>query len=296
MLDAQTIQVSVGEELYPVGSGPLQMGNAYNKRFADYTNFSRNDQSRESEYLVLADSSYRQSVHSFERVINTAAKDKGLAHGRLIETHFEAQNFEDVVDASQRLIDDYGTGDALYWGFTTWAGPTMRWAISSRLSMRCHLVEKYPNGYRTDRSLFQIGESYLAMDDCSSAVKYYQQLVERQRIDELSEEQLASMQRKKLAGLVDETATELAAKAEIRTATCYGKIGDYEAGVASFRRVITRFASERKLLKKPTCDSPICEQRGDFDESVRTYREVIDISSDRSLRARIQFALRKALF
>ena len=120
VLDAQTIQVSVGEELYPVQEAALyQMGNAYNKRFADYTNFSRNDQSRESEYLVLADSSYRQSVHSFERVINTATSEelKGLAHGRLIETHFEAQNFEDVVDASQRLIDDYGTGEYALPGF-----------------------------------------------------------------------------------------------------------------------------------------------------------------------------------
>ena len=106
------------------------------------------------------------------------------------------------------------------------------------------LVENYPDGYRTDRSLFQIGESYLAMNDCKSAINYYQQLVKRQRIDELSEEQLASMQREKLAGLVDETALELAAKAEIRTATCYGKIGEFQAGVASFRRVIEIFSCE----------------------------------------------------
>ena len=301
VLDAQTIQVSVGEELYPVQEAALyQMGNAYNKRFADYTNFSRNDQSRESEYLVLADSSYRQSVHSFERVINTATSEelKGLAHGRLIETHFEAQNFEDVVDASQRLIDDYGTGEYALPGFYNlgWAHYEMG-DFKSSIDAFVDLVEKYPNGYRTDRSLFQIGESYLAMDDCSSAVKYYQQLVERQRIDELSEEQLASMQREKLAGLVDETALELAAKAEIRTATCYGKIGDYEAGVASFRRVITRFASERKLVEEAYLRlADMYEQRGDFDESVRTYREAIDISSDRSLRARIQFALAEKLF
>ena len=98
-------------------------------------------------------------------------------------------------------------------------------------------------------------------------------------------------------GLVDETALELAAKAEIRTATCYGKIGDYEAGVASFRRVITRFASERKLVEEAYLRlADMYEQRGDFDESVRTYREAIDISSDRSLRARIQFALQRSSF
>ena len=301
VLNAQTIQVSVGEERYPVQEAALyQMGNAYNKRFADYTNFSRNDQSREDEYLTLADSSYQQSVNSFERVINTATSEelKGLAHGRLIETHFEAQSFEDVVSASQRLIDDYGTGEYALPGFYNlgWAHYEMG-DFKASINAFVELVEQYPNGYRTDRSLFQIGESYLAMDDCSSAVKYYQQLVKRQRIDELSEEQLASMQREKLAGLVDETALELAAKAEIRTATCYGKIGDYEAGVASFRRVITRFASERKLVEEAYLRlADMYEQRGDFDESVRTYREAIDISSDRSLRARIQFALAEKLF
>ncbi len=301
VLDAQTIQVSVGEALYPVQEAALyQMGNAYNKRFTDYTNFSQNDQKRGDEYLALADSSYRQSVGSFEQVIDSATSQelKGLAHGRLIETHFEAQNFEDVVDASQRLIDDYGTGEYALPGFYNlgWAHYEMG-DFEASIDAFVDLVEKYPNGYRTDRSLFQIGECYLAMDDCGSAVEYYQQLVKRQRIEELSEEQLASMQREKLAGLVDETALEMAAKAEIRTATCYGKIGDYEAGVASFRRVITRFASERKLVEEAYLRlADMYEQRGDFDESVRTYREAIDISSDRSLRARIQFALAEKLF
>ena len=97
--------------------------------------------------------------------------------------------------------------------------------------------------------------------------------------------------------LVDETALELAAKAEIRTATCYGKIGEFQAGVASFRRVIELFSSERKLVEESYLRlADMYEQRGDLDGSVRTYREAIDISSDRSLRARIQFALAEKLF
>lgn len=301
VLDAETIQVVVGEDHYPVQEAALyQMGNAYNKRFSDYRSFSQNDLSRSSEYLQLADSSYVQSVDSFEKVIRSASSKelKGLAHGRLIETHFEAKKYEDVVSASQRLIDEYGADDYALPGFYNlgWAHYEMG-DYNASIEAFVDLVENYPNGYRTDRSLFQIGECYLAMDDCGSAVEYYQRLVQRQRIDELSEDQLAAMQREKLAGLVDETALELAAKAEIRTATCYGKIGEYEAGVASFRRVIKSFASERTLVEEAYLRlADMYEQRGDLDESVRTYREAIDISSDRSLRARIQFALAEKLF
>ena len=301
VLDAKTIQVLVGEESYPVQEAALyQMGNAFNKRFTDYRNFSQNDQDRSSEYLALADSSYQQSVNSFEKVILLATSEelRGLAHGRLIETHFVAERYESVIEASQRLIDEYGSSDYALPGFYNlgWAHYEME-DYQASINAFIDLVENYPDGYRTDRSLFQIGESYLAMNDCKSAINYYQRLVKRQRIDELSEEQLASMQREKLAGLVDETALELAAKAEIRTATCYGKIGEFQAGVASFRRVIELFSSERKLVEESYLRlADMYEQRGDLDGSVRTYREAIDISSDRSLRARIQFALAEKLF
>ena len=301
VLNAAAIQVVVGDEFFPVQEAALyQMGNAFNKRFADFRLFAENDPKRKDEYLRLADTSYAESVKSFEHIIESASSEilRGMAHGRLIEMHFDAGGYQDVIRASKRLISEEDSGEYALSGYYNlgWAHFEMG-NYDSSISAFSDLIRYFPNGYRADRSLFQIGEAYLALGNCGSAIDYYQKLVERQQIDELTEEQLAVIQREKIAGLVDETALELAAKAEIRTGTCFGKIGEYEAGVASFRRVIERFSSERILVEEAYLRlADMREDMGDIDGAILTYREAIDVSSDRSLRARIQYALAERLF
>ena len=61
------------------------------------------------------------------------------------------------------------------------------------------------------------------------------------------------------------------------------KIGEYEAGIASFRRVIERFSSERILVEEAYLRlADMREDMGDIDGAILTYREAIDVSSDRS--------------
>ena len=301
VLNASAIQVIVGEEFFPVQEAALyQLGNAFNKRYADFRLFAENDPERRADYLRLADSSYAESVRSFEHIIDSASSEvlRGMAHGRLIEMHFDAGIYQEVVRTSKRLISEKSSDQYALSGYYNlgWAYFEMG-DYELSISAFIDLIRKFPNGYRTDRSLFQIGEAYLALGDYRLAIDYYQRLVKRQQIEDLTEEQLVEIQREKIAGLVDETALELAAKAEIRTGTCFGKIGEYEAGAASFRKVIERFSSERILVEEAYLRlADMREDMGDIDGAILTYREAIDASADRSLRARIQYALAERLF
>ena len=154
------------------------------------------------------------------------------------------------------------------------------------------LLARFSTGYQADRSLFQIGECYREQGEYSKAIEYYRRLVEQQRISELSEEQLLQMKREKLAGLVDETALELAAKAEIRVGTCYTRLGRFEEGLEAYRRVITLFSTERQLVEEAYLRmADLHQAQGDEAAALATYREAIDESQDRTLKARIQYDL-----
>ena len=302
VLDAAVIQVEVGEDSFPVQEAALyQTGNAHSKLFADYRRFAEGGSSDDRrEYRVRADSALVSAVRAFTQVINGAANPvlRGQAHGRLIELYFDAERYGEVIQAARRLIKVYGSGAYALIGYYNlgWAHFQRGEYVEAIASFE-ELVRYYPSGYRTDRSLFQIGESHLAMDQCQSAIISYKQLVDRQRIDELDADQLLQMKREKLAGLVDETALELAAKAEIRSGTCYGKLQRFDQGVESFRRVIELFASERVLVEEAYLRlADLYVEKGDTEQALATYREAIDKAADRTLRARIQYALAERLF
>jgi tetratricopeptide (TPR) repeat protein len=303
VLDAATIQVEVGENAFPVREAALyQTGNSHVKLFADSDRFSAGSETATArdEYRILADSAFSGAVQAFERIIAKASNPmlQGQAHGRLIELYFDAGDYGNVIRSARRLIDTHGGDSYALVGYYN-----LGWAYYERgeyaeaIDAFETLLRHYPSGYRTDRSLFQIGESYLAMDQCESAIASYQRLVARQRIDELGAEELLQMKREKLAGLVDETALELVAKAEIRIGTCYGKLQDFDEGVAAFRRVIDLFASERVLVEESYLRlADLYADKGDDEGALNTYREAIDAASDRTLRARIQYALAERLF
>jgi len=303
ILDAERIQVTVGEDGYPVQeASAYQIGNAQGKLYADYGRFAVEapTAARREQYRLQADSAFVAATRAFERVIEDASSEalRGQAHGRLIELYFEAGRYEDVIEASTRLIEEYGDRSYALVGHYN-----LGWAhfelgqYQQAVTAFDALIAGFPTGYRADRSLFQIGESYMAMEEYGQAIEYYQQLVERQRIDQLSEAELLRMKREKLAGLVDETALELAAKAEIRVGTCYARLGEYDQGIQAYRRVISLFNSERGLVEEAYLRmADLYEDKGDTEGAVSTYREAIDETSDRTLKGRIQYALAERLF
>ena len=303
VLEVDRVQVVVDEESYPLQeAAAYQIGNAWSKLYEEYDRFAAESRSaaRRAEYRALADSSFALAIAAFRRVISTAGNEilKVQAHGRLIDLYFTAEDYPDVIIASREMIaahpDDphvivayYNTGWAYY--------ETGRFARA--IESFQNLLARFSTGYRADRSLFQIGECHREREEYEEAIAHYRRLVERQRIGELTDEELLQMKREKLAGLVDETALELAAKAEIRVGTCLASLGRFDEGLQAYQRVIDLFSTERQLVEEAYLRmADLHQARGDETAALRTYRVAIDESQDRTLRARIQYALAERLF
>lgn len=303
LLDIQKISVSVGSERFPVlEAANYQIGNAYSKLFTDFSRFAgeARDPERRESLQAQADSTFARSVRAFRQVSETAANQvlRVQAFGRLVDLYFEAGRYPEVIEAADAMIAAYSGDPRAVGGYYNrgWAFYEMQ-NYTQAIAAFKELLELYPTGYQADRSLFQIGESYQKQGEYLQAIEHYRRLVKGQRIEELTEEQLNQMRREKLAGLVDETALELAAKAEIRVGNCFTKLGRYDEGVAAYRRVIALFSTERRLVEEAYLRmADLYQEQGDLAAVLQTYREAIDQSTDRILRARIQYALAERLF
>lgn len=302
VLDTQALQVTVGEASYPVQEAAIyQVGNANRKLYSDYRRFSENatDDATRQEFGDLAQTALTDAADAFQRVIDQATHTelRGQAYGRLIELHYEAQQFDQVIDVAARLIEAFDGSPLAKTGYynTGWAYyETERYQESIEAFET--LLARYPAGFEADRSMFQIGECYLKLEQYRSAIGVYSELVQRQRIDELTAADLDRIRKEKLAGLVDETALELAAKAQIRVGTCYAKLGQYDEGVRAYRTVIDRFGTERSLVEEAYLQmARLYDDGGNAEAAAETYREAIRETSDRTLRARIQYALAERL-
>lgn len=303
VLDAKAIAVDVGGASYPVQEAAVyQIGNANRKLFADDRRFAGSvaTQEQRRQYEALADSALAHGAAAFRQVIAQAtnAELRAQAYGRLIELYYEAGRYPDVIDLAAQLLAAYSASPLTKVAYynTGWAyyetGDYARAAAAFR-----DLLAHFPSGYESDRALFQVGECHLAMGGYEDAIAAYRDLVARQRLDDLGPAELERMKKEKLAGLVDETALELAAKAQIRVGTCLAHLGRYDEGLQAFRTVITRFSAERSLVEEAYLQmAQLYEDRGDVDAAMATYREAVRETRDRVLRARIQFALAERLF
>ena len=303
VLEVGQVQVLVDEESYPLQeAAAYQIGNAWSKLYEEYDRFAAESRSaaRRAEYRALADSSFALAIAAFRRVISTAENEilKVQAHGRLIDLYFTAEDYPDVIIASREMIAAYPDNPHVIVAYynTGWAYyETKRFARA--IESFQDLLARFTSGYRADRSLFQIGECHRERGEYREAIESYRRLVERQRIGELTDEELLQMKREKLAGLVDETALELAAKAEIRVGTCLTSLGRFDEGLQAYQRVIDLFSTERQLVEEAYLRmADLHQARGDEAAALRTYRVAIDESQDRTLRARIQYALAERLF
>ena len=303
LLEVEKIAVLVGEDTFPVReASAYQIGNAHSKLYSDFTRFAKDspNPARKAELQAEADSSFLRGVAAFRQVIDTAANQalKVQAFSRLVNLYFEADRFQNVVETAEEMIAVYPGDPRAVGGYYNrgWAYFEMK-MYSPAIEAFEQLLASFPTGYQADRSLFQIGESYQEQGEYLKAIENYLRLAERQNIEGLSEEQLKQMRREKMAGLVDETALELAAKAEIQVGNCYTKLGDFSAGLAAYRRVITLFGTERQLVEEAYLRmADLYQEQGDLEQSLRTYREAIEQSNDRILRGRIQYALAERLF
>ena len=298
LLYADAITAEVGTIQAPVRDIALyQTGNSYLKRAEDLQKRAVRENEKEAAAALAqeADENFLEAVGYFRRAeAETEVEDlKDLARNRLITCLYESGRLDETVEEGEVFVESYPNSPFLVNVFYNigWAHyDTERYEASIAAFER--LVSHFPTGYRADRALFQIGEAHFNRGQYLEAVPWYRDVVDRQDIGTMSQADVLRMRREKIAGLVDETALELAAKAQIKMGDCYARSGDPAQAAQAYRRVIMAFSQERSLASEAHIRlADMYIESGDPAAAERTYREAIDGSRDRIFQAAMQSLL-----
>ena len=295
LLDLEQVTVTVGDITAPVTEAALyQSGNAYFKMAQEALRKARRaDSAKDREEAERqAQAFLERAVGFFERVESEATAEglRVLAQNRLVTTWYDAKDYERTIAEAQALITKYPdskfVANAMY--DIAWSYFELGDYESSIRAFEA-LIRDFPRGFRADRAQFQIAECYYLQSDYEKAISYYEQLVARANVYGLTERDLMRMRREKLAGLVDETALELAAKAQLKIGDGYSKLGQLDEATEAFERVITLFSAERSFVEEGyRRQADMYYEKGDLEQSIQTYKNAIDRVRDRFFQARMQ--------
>ncbi|MBI4531587.1 MAG: tetratricopeptide repeat protein [Candidatus Latescibacteria bacterium] len=303
LLNINAVSVAIGEIIAPLQEVALyQIGNSYFKiaeELAKRAAHADLEQER-SEYKEQAQKNFEEATRYFSLTESESSVQtlKELAKSRVVACLYKIRDYTGVIREASDLVQKYPESphvvQAMY--DIGWAYYDMKDYLHSIEAFQS-LIERFPTGYRTDRAFFQIGESYYSLERYTEAIPYYRRLVDRQRIGKMSEMEVLRMKREKIAGLVDETALELAAKALIKIGTCYEKSGEYEKAEEAFELVATQFADERRLAEEAYLrEADMQYNRGDFETCIAVYRRAIEAAQDTLGKARMQLLLANRYF
>lgn len=300
LLDDSAIVVVVGEVETTVKDAAIyQVGNSYFKMFEEEFQAAAgpgNERQREQR-LKRAHGYLEEAVSHFSRVEERADSEelRVLALSRIMTSWYSARRYQDVIRVGREFVDKYpGSAylvEALYnigWSYYELG------EYSRSIEAFTELTGRFESGFHVSRALFQIGECYYDQGRYAEAVPWYQRLVDRANILELTEQEIQRMQFEKVAGLVDETEYELTAKAQIRIGDSYSRLADFDRAEESYRVVVSVFAQERRLVERAfqsLADMHFENRR--LAQCVAAYREAIDDIPNRIFKARMQFQLAK---
>ena len=310
LLDEKAVRVAVGDVDAPQDEvARYQIGNAYFKMGEEALHRSANRQGQEERQRarVRADSLLTRARTQFAETEEAATEPalRALARSRELTCRYRMGDYQGAIEAARQLLERYPASahveQAMY--DIGWSHFEMEEYARSIAAFEA-LVEQFPGGYRASRALFQIGEAHFALGEATGdarhwagAVRYYGRLVESQGLESMSERQILRMKREKLAGLVDETALDLAAKALIRMGMCHEQTGDYAAAAAAFERIATQFADERRLVEEAyRRQADMHYSQGDFQACIDVYRRAIAAQPAALGRARMQLLLANRYF
>ncbi len=297
-LATEEITEEIGEILAPIKEIALyQTGNSYFKQ-GEETQF-KSRRAREpklkEELGAAANEEFLKASDFFRRSESTSSTPKlrALARNRLVSTLYESGDFDGVGKEGQVFEDRYPNSpwlvNVLYnvgWAYFD----TERYPECIEVYQR--LIRHFPKGFQADRSLFQIAEAYYRQENYEEAIPWYRDVVDRQGVEQMTERQLLRMRREKLAGLVDETAIELAAKAQIKIGDSYSKLGNIDEALTAFEKVIIAFSQEQRLVSEAYIRlADMYYQNGDYEGAVATYHRAIDSSNSRYFQAGMQSLL-----
>ncbi|MFC1512024.1 tetratricopeptide repeat protein [Candidatus Latescibacterota bacterium] len=294
-VDEDNVIVTIGTMALRVKDATLyQTGNSYNKMAALELDLSRQAElaAEREQHQVLAEEYIERGTDFYNQVQEVSYNDelKIMAQKMIIDTWYLVNDHERVIEEGGRLIELYPNSvyvqDALYnIGWAHYDSERYDQAIDSFNE----LITRFPTGNRADRALFQIGEAYFAQGEYDQAIPNFQSLVDKMRINELTPLEIQKIQRDKLAGLTDDTALDLAARAALRIGACYGNQGRYDEAEASYKRMASLFTFDNNLIFAAyTSLADMYFDQGLFDDSIQAYRDAIDEVADRILNARMQ--------
>jgi tetratricopeptide (TPR) repeat protein len=298
LLATEEITEEIGEIKAPIKEIALyQTGNSYFKQGGETQFKSRRarEPKLKEELATEANEDFLKAANFFSRseATSTTPKLKALARNRLVSTLYESGDFDGVGKEGQVFEERYPGSpwlvNVLYnvgWAYFD----TERYPECIEVYQR--LIRHFPQGFQADRSLFQIAEAYYKQEDYEAAIPWYRDVVDGQGIEQMTERQLLRMRREKLAGLVDETALELAAKAQIKIGDSHSRLGNIDEALTAFEKVIVAFSQEQQLVSEAYIRlADMYYQNGDYDGAVATYQRAIDSSNNRYFQAGMQSLL-----
>ncbi len=302
-VDEDKVIVEFGDMQLRIKDATLyQSGNSYYKMAENElqvsSNATDNQEKEKADKLALEYVTKASDFFNMAQENTTNDELKVLSQNRIVSTWYLLNDYNKVIEEGRKLIERYPKStyvqDALY--NIGWAYYDLK-EYEQSINTFNELVTSFPTGMRSDRALFQVGESYFDQGRYSEAVPYYQRLVTKMKIDQLTDIEIQRIQRDKLAGLTDETALDLAAKASLKIGACYGNSGNYQQAEVSYKRIATLFKYDKALIYEAYNRlANMYIDTGNFDAAIQSYRSAIDEVPDRIIAARMQVLICQAYF
>ena len=302
-LDEEKVIKELGTMNIPIKDASLyQMGNSYYKMIElenENARSAEDDAEKEkSKKLALEYADSATEYFDQTQSITNNNELKSLAQNRIVSTWYLIPDYDRVIQEGNELIEKYPDSpdvlDAMYnigWAYYD----TKRYDQAIETFTR--LVTQFPSGNKSDRSMYQIGEAYYDQEKYLEAVPFYRRLVDKMRINELTDLEIQRIQREKLAGLTDETALDLAAKAQIKVGACLANVGNYEEAAAAYKRVAQLFKFDKGLISDAYQRlADMYMDKGDFEASIQAYRDAIDEVPDKVFSAKMQVLICQRYF
>lgn len=308
LLNVDEIQVAIDKLVLPLRvAATYQLGNSHRNVGRTLLERGRSLEAqgddtqatlRRQESLAAFDDArryYRTLVNDEDRAPHWV---RVMSQYQIVRASYQTEDYEGVVTEAGELLRRFPGSEyedaALYdRGWSYYHMGRYREAISSFED----LLAVSDDALKRDRSLFQMGECYVLLDENDQARAQYGRLVEQYDFTELSNRDLLEMKAQRLRGLVKETTRELVAKAQIRIADSYASEGRVTEAIEAYSRVPEEYPQETLIVQKSydNMATMVFDQQG-VDPGIRILRQAIERVDDTYFRGRAQLRIAGVLF
>lgn len=290
-IEAPLVEVAV----YQLGNTHFRMGEAAMEEARQARSQEERDAHRQDMRRLLT-----QAAQYFAEAekLATVPTLRALARSQQVACWYQMEEYERAIEEAQTLIERYPGSQ-----YVQQAMYDIGWAYyeledyPASIAAFEQMVDRYTSGFRYNRALFQIGECYREMGQPEKAIPFYRRLVEDQRLDEMTQQDILRMQRERLAGLVSETELEVAARALLRIGESNEALGRIQEAAAAYEQVSTYFADDRRLAEEAYLrQAELHASQGDDEASIAVYHRAMERQQDAFGRARIRLLIANRYF